>query len=152
MPTTPMDASFFAIWCTSYLDARVNITKTNRLVKRVDILIKMKRIPSTGNVNIHCSFDHTLEPIKLAKVQQHAEKVQVQPVHEESIKTLWLPPYYPKTVHWDKYDHMTSVLDAVQIPRDLLSHEFDFQKEVLYICITVWKTARVEQMFHSGML
>lgn len=54
----------------------------------------------------------------LARVGQNDEKVWIYSVHEERIKFLRFPPYFPMTVDPDKYDYVTLFPDAALISCD----------------------------------
>lgn len=63
-----------------------------------------------------------------------------------------VPPYYPRTVSLEKYDHLTPFFDGALIPGDLRAHGVLSKEEMLYLCSTMWKLARGTGMSLSGKL
>lgn len=80
-------------------------------------------------------------------VERKANEVWVQPIAAKCIKTLWLTPYDFETVDLQKYDHVTSFLDAAPNPYTHHGHVNVSKDEVLYLRKIVWKASCVKQMF-----
>lgn len=52
---------------------------------------------------------------------------------EELIKTLYFPPYHPKTVRLEEHDHETPFWDAALIPYNHRDHVFLSKEDVFHI-------------------
>lgn len=69
----------------------------------------------------------------LAGVEQNAAKEWMLLADEVWIKSLRFPPYYPGTVQFDKYNHVTLLFDTTLTLRDYRAPVFVFEKEELFV-------------------
>lgn len=84
--------------------------------------------------DVQCVFGDISAPFMLVGVRWNSVEERMNPLREEWIKTLRFPPYYPKTVRMNKYDHVTPFLHTVTIPHHHRAHMFVSKKEVLHLC------------------
>lgn len=143
-------------WC-QYLErsavrgyTTVTIAKME-LVKRVQKLIKTKWELLPADANVLCHVDDKKKPYMLAGVEQNSVQVQNQLVNEECIKALRFPPYYPKTVYLEKYDHLASFLHAAVVLRNFHCHVFISKNKTLYPRKMVCIAERLRQLVQSRM-
>lgn len=68
-----------------------------------------------------------------AGVGQSAGEDLIQPVHEYRINTLYLLPYYHRTVILEEEDHVTPFLGAALVPCDHRAHVFASTEEAFYL-------------------
>lgn len=87
----------------------------------------------------------------LVVVGQNAVEVRTHDKDEEWRKSVWFPPYYPKTVQLGKYNHVNTFWDAAVHQHNHHAHVFASQKEVLYFRNMKWKADSVKKMFISRM-
>lgn len=92
------DASSSGPQRTLHLRYRATMVGMTDLVKGARNLIETRRTRSAVHADSHRSFGDALDPYMFVWVGQKAGQICIQDGHEKSIRTLRLPPNYPKTV------------------------------------------------------
>lgn len=123
-----------------------SIAKTEKSVRGVHNAKKTKRTPRAAIFDVQRSYNDALEAYTLPGVGHHGQGVWIQPLHEDRIKTFCFAPHHRKTVELDRYDHITSLLEAALIPCDHHAQVLVPKQKVLCFSSRVWKAAGVTEM------